>query len=221
MTIQDKKDFAKSNFEECRSLRKIITHQGKGIVSFTSIEKDPAVAGMAVEIAKALQQQHFKVLIIDTNTVHPEVHEWFMLKNDKGILSEFIEDSASISVNTVSVLTDGDNALDVLPCETAPNQRDFLSSNEFKNKILMFKSNYDYVILCLPPIKDNYETQELISISDQTYAIVHMLENEFTDVSKALQNLQLAGNQLDGWVMVNRKSKEYPYFERLFKWKSK
>lgn len=221
MTIQDKKDFAKSNYEECRSLRKIITHQGKGIVSFTSIEKDPAVAGMVAEIAKALQQQHFKVLVVDTDAVHPEVHEWFMLKNSDGVLGAFSENNTAISTNIVSVLSDSGDSLDVLPCETAPEKRDFFSSNEFKEKILSFKSNYDYIVLCLPPIIDYYETQELISISDQTYAIVHMMKNEFTDVSKALQNLQLAGNKLDGWIAVNQKSKEYPYFENLLKRKSK
>lgn len=221
MTIQDKKYFAKSNFEECRSLRKIITNHGKGIVSFTSIEKDPAVAGMASEIAKALHQQHYKVLIIDTDTVHPEMHEWFMLKNDNGILGEFASGNSRLSSNTVSVLTEGEYSLDVLPCENAPEQRDFFTSDEFKNKILTYKVNYDFIILCLPPIMDNYETQELISISDQTYAIVHMMENEFTDVSKALHTLELAGNKLDGWITVSQKSKNYPYFERLFRRKSK
>lgn len=221
MTIQDKNNFIVNNFEEIRNLRKIITHQGKGVVSFTSIVQDSAVAGMASELAKALYQQHFKTIIIDTNTIHPTVHEWFKSLEDKNLVYDTLDDSLKNSTPIISVLIDGDKSLDIMSCRIATEQRDIFSSIEFKSKIQDLKSDYDYVLLCLPPIKDNFETNELISISDQTYALVHMNKDEFTDVSKALHSLHLAGNKLDGWITVNRKTKKYPYFENLIKMKSK
>jgi Mrp family chromosome partitioning ATPase len=221
MTIQDKKDFAIINFEECRSLRKIITRQGRGIVSITSLEQDEVVGDLAIEIAKALSQQHFHVLLVDANHMNPGLYDWFALKNSEAVIEKFPEINDVNLARRVTVRIDTECSFDLLPCESNLEQREYFSSVEFKDNIIGLKANYEYIILSLPALKNNYETQELMSISDQTYAVVEMMEDEFKDVSAAIQSLQLSGNSINGWIAVNRKSKKYPYFEKLFKYGSK
>jgi succinoglycan biosynthesis transport protein ExoP len=217
MTINDMSTFENKNILAFRNLRKIVSTQGKGIIAITSIDIDSTVAGVAIELAKALQIQQKSVLLIDCDLKHPSVHEWLAIPNHLGIIDSISSAGLVAKRNMLSVKICEDATLNVVPCESVAGRSEVLASPQASLLLLSYKGEFDYVVLSLPPLKTSFESLELMSIADQIYVCFTPLRNTRSEIDGLMQLLEFSNIEIDGWISSEAKLEKYDYFSRFFK----
>jgi succinoglycan biosynthesis transport protein ExoP len=92
-------------------------------------------------LALALARMGWKTIVIDADVRHPGCHEFFGIKNDRGLLAL----QEGHAVEPVAVATN----LDVLPCETSSDGQ--LRSRAFEAMLETVSTNYDFALIDSPP----------------------------------------------------------------------
>ena len=148
-------------------------------IIFTSSIKGEGKTLASVKTASALAydlKKDKKVILVGTDLRNPQIHKNFGVeKNQKGI-SEILYNNAH--KNYKDYVQTFDN-LDVLfSGAIPPNPTSLLSSDNFKDLILLLKKDYDYVIIDSAPCLLVSDTFQFIEMAD---SVVFMFRANFTD----------------------------------------
>lgn len=133
--------------------------------------KSFVIANLAVSLSKLYDK---KILLVDADMRRPMIHKIFSLQNKIG-LSNLI---AGMKVNEADLKTSF-GQLDVITAGTIPpNPIDLLSSPRMKEVIQKWKTEYDYILIDLPPVG---EVADMFAVSDEISGYIYVVRSGYTD----------------------------------------
>ena len=133
--------------------------------------KSFVLANLAVSLSKLYDKT---VLLVDGDLRRPMIHKIFSLQNKVG-LSNLI---AGMKVDEADLKHSYDR-LDVITSGTIPpNPIDLLSSPRMKELLAKWKTEYDYILVDLPPVG---EVADMFAISDMVSGYIYVVRSGYTD----------------------------------------
>lgn len=152
--------------------------------------KSTLVLGLALSAARL----HQRVLVIDADLRVPSLHHNLALSNEEGLSTLLGDNTAKVLpvrfsfLNTnIDVLTAGPPAEDALQ---------LLSSQQMRELMATFESDYDLILLDAPPVLGFVDTVLVSSLCSGTILIGRLgqvTQTEFSQVIAALDQLNVVG----------------------------
>lgn len=157
--------------------------------------KSTATSNLAISFSKMGK----KVLLIDCDLRRPNVHNLLKLDNSVG-LSEVVGKFKTFKEAVHS---------DVLPCldiltsgSIPPNPSELLASSSFDALINTIRNDYEYIIIDSPPIGVVTDTLLLKDYIGGYVVVVREKVTTHGDIEKTIQNINLAGSKILGFLKV-------------------
>ena len=176
-----------------------LTAQNSNCVAVTSWSKGEGKSTATVNLAISIAKMGKRVLLLDTDLRRPNLHNLLKLKNNTGvsdIIGQFGDFQTAVHRDVVS-------GLDVLTSGAIPpNPSELLAAPYFVELVEKAKKEYDYVILDTPPLGVVTDTLLLKDLVCGYVFVVRERTTTHGDIERALQNIQLAGTKVLGFLKV-------------------
>jgi capsular exopolysaccharide synthesis family protein len=163
----------------------------------TSEDKSSVLANLAVVMAQADK----KVIVVDADLRHPDLHEFFSLKNVRGLGNILVGETADISsllcqtsVAGLRVLTSG---------AVQSNPLDLLNSSRMTGALTSLMEMADIVLFNTAPLGSVSDAAILASHVDGVLLVVQLGKTRREQAKQAKDLLGRAHARLLGAVMVN------------------
>lgn len=175
----------------------------KSEASIRSIVVTSATSGdgkstVAANLAKIAAHSGQKVLLVDANLRHPQVHDAIGLVNTKG-LSEVLSQGIDFS-DVVGQALREENLFVVTAGETPENPTKLFSSQRMENFIERTHTNYDLVIYDAPHIMGLLDTSILANHVDAVLMVAGLGKTVRPCLQQALEELKAARASVLGIV---------------------
>ena len=163
---------------------------------------------IARELSKSLQQTNKKVLLIDIDMKRGDQHK--SLGREKISLNDF----RAINIDNLDKLKITENFYFIPKVSRLNNSFQFLYSEEFINKLELFKKNFDYIIIDTAPILSVSDTAMLMGHSDINLAIVRHGLTKINEIKQMVSIASQIGIDFDGFVYnaYQKPSSYYGYY---------
>ena len=179
----------------------VIKDKGLKSLLLTSAEEGEGVTTTISNLGSYLANiAKHKVLIIDANLRNPRLHEFFKIKNDKG-LGNILEvrntfDSSVDRVNThLSILTAG---------KTDLNPVTLLDSHKMAEIFKLAKEQYKVILVDSPALNDHGDALMIASYVDATCLVVNEGKTRRQVVEASLDQLRQKKVNIIGAILNNR-----------------
>lgn len=184
-------------------------HEGKSTVS--------------VNVAISIAQTDARVLLIDGDLRKPTVHRFFGLQNVPGLTNYL---GGMSPMEEVLHDTKYPNLKVICSGVSVPNPSEILASEQMQELMESFEDQYDYVIIDTPPINVVSDALPLIKRSDGVIFVVREGQSTFTEIDKALKNLELINAKVLGMILngegsSSRRYKEYSKYSKYSRYEQK
>jgi capsular exopolysaccharide synthesis family protein len=180
------------------------------VITITSAVPKEGKSTVSANLALAIAQLGFKVLLIDADMRHPSQHAVWELRNSVGlsnVIVEQIELKTAIkeAMPNLYVLTSG-----LLP----PNPLALLNSRRMASLIEDFTQRYDYVIIDTPPLSAAADARILSAMTDGMLIVVQPKLVDSASAIAAQELLEQSGQNVLGMVIngVNPENEPDSYF---------
>jgi succinoglycan biosynthesis transport protein ExoP len=153
---------------------------------------------VALSLAQAAAAMGDKVLLVDADLRHPQIHEYADLPNVWG-LSHAV--SSDLDVESIIQPSPVEDNLYILTAgQIPPNPTRLLSSQKMRNLVKQFQENFDLVIFDTPPLLGFIDAKLLAAQTDGMVLVVG-LDRVARDILKqALEGLKLSKVALLGAI---------------------
>jgi capsular exopolysaccharide synthesis family protein len=197
-----------SQLEECcEALCDQLIHPNNGaspphVIAVTSSWKEEGVSTVASNLALALARKgNQRVLLVEANHLRPSAHKIFGIRVIPGLTDSLAEGGNLTSVNSLR-----SSNLDVIQAGKGEISLSQLAdSKEFAETLSLWKSEYSFVVLDMPPIFQTNSTLRLASLADGVVLVVEA-ENVSHEVVRRAQNrLAQAKANVVGVVLNKRR----------------
>ena len=132
--------------------------------------KSFVMANLAVSLSSLPEK---KILLVDSDMRCPMIHKIFGLENKNGLSNLIAGQSKEANLHSFG-------ALDVLTSGTLPpNPIDLLSTSQMAQQIELWKAQYDYVLIDLPPIG---EVSDAMVVSPFISGYIFVLRSGHSDI---------------------------------------
>lgn len=167
--------------------------------SLRSIMVTSALAGegkstLALGLALSAARLHQRVLLIDADLRHPNLHEMLNLPNDQG-LSTLLESDATVPNNT-GIQSSG-SYIDILTAGPIPtDSANLLSSQRMRELMAKFEDTYDLVLVDAPPVLGMVDAILAASFCSGVLLVSRMgkvTRTELTQATAMLSKLNMIG----------------------------
>lgn len=167
--------------------------------SLRSIMVTSALAGegkstLALGLALSAARLHQRVLLIDADLRHPNLHEMLNLPNDQG-LSTLLESDAIVPNNT-GIQSSG-SYIDILTAGPVPtDSANLLSSQRMRELMAKFEDTYDLVLVDAPPVLGMVDAILAASFCSGVLLVSRMgkvTRTELTQATAMLSKLNMIG----------------------------
>lgn len=174
----------------------------------TSSMQGEAKSTTATNLSIAFGQNGDKILLIDCDLRLPTVAKKLQLNETPGLTDVIVgEADLYTAIRNVS------NGFDVLPAGTIPpNPTELLGSDKMAALLQELQSKYEYIILDTPPVCTVADAAILSKDASGVILVVKQDVATRDGIEDALQNLELAGAKILGFLMsgvANEKTKGY------------
>ena len=167
-------------------------------ITITSTIKGEGKSTVAVYLAKTAAAVGKRVLLVDANMRFPQLHTYLGLSNKKGLSNTL---SSDLSLNEVIQRLPEDENLFVLTAGSVPpDPITLLSSKKMHYLREQFLALFDLVIYDTPPLNRVADGHLLASQTDGTVLIVKIEKTDRDQVTKALDQLNVADFNVLGVV---------------------
>jgi capsular exopolysaccharide synthesis family protein len=179
------------------------SRRSQGIVVCSSTRREGA-SKVAADLAIVCTLQNAtRVLLVDANLRHPDVHRRFHIKRDPGLTNILAEGRL---LPEQEICPSAIPKLFLLPAGDAPlDPTTAFESSAFKTILCHVGEAYDYVILDSGPV---HSCPETLTLAEQAGAVVLVVRAEWTRievVQAARDRLHSRGAHLCGAVLNQRK----------------
>lgn len=155
----------------------------------------------SVNLAYTMAQLGMKVILIDCDMRRPTLAEKLKLAKQPG-LSSFLTGQAQLDelIQTSAFAKDETAFHAITAGQNPPNPVELLSSARMENLLEVLKSNYDYIILDLPPVG---EVSDAVAVAKRTDGILLVVRQNVCDrnaLSDTVQQFEFIDAKLLGVV---------------------
>lgn len=181
----------------------------------TSMGPEEGKTTTSVNLAMAIAQSEYKVLLIDADLRKPRIHKVFGLNNGKG-LSTYLAGASDMKVMQKGPLPN----LDVIPSgPIPPNPSELLSSNRMNEMIAALGKDYDFVICDSPPLLSVADSLMLSKALDGTIIVTRAGATTYDMIKRGLKSLADLKAHVLG-VVINgmdvKKGDKYHYYNYYY-----
>ena len=155
---------------------------------------------ISINLAGSFALTNKKTLLIDCDLRKPQIHHIFKSNKSPGLINYLIGD---VLIEEIIKSTEIDNLKFVTTGTIPPNPAEMLDSNEMKELLAKFRSEYDIVILDSPPIIAVTDSEILSSIVDGTIIVVSADTTEIELMERAVELIKRENTQFLGTVLNN------------------
>jgi polysaccharide biosynthesis transport protein len=180
------------------------------VITITSAVPLEGKTTVSANLALAIAQLGFKVLLVDADMHHPSQHKFWELSNTVGLSNVIVEQlelkrAIAQAMPNLFVLTSG-----VLP----PNPLAILNSRRMASLIEDFSQSYDFVILDTPPLSAAADARILSAMTDGMLMVVQPKLLDSANAIAAQELLEQSGQNILGMVIngVNPENEPDSYF---------
>ena len=170
-------------------------YNGK-IIAVSSPNASEGKTTTAINTAITFSQLNKKVIIVDTDSRRPSVHQKLKLTNDIGCL-----DIVTEKVTLADAVKHHNEYLDVLTVGSASNSSELFSSAGFDKLLLELRDKYDYIIVDTPPVNLVSDSLVVSQKCDGLLLVVRTGVTTYTTFNESLANIKKLGIKLFGTVM--------------------
>lgn len=170
-------------------------YNGK-IIAVSSPNASEGKTTTAINTAITFSQLNKKVIIVDTDSRRPSVHQKLKLTNDIGCLDVVTE-----KVTLADAIKHHNEYLDVLTVGSASNSSELFSSAGFDKLLLELRDKYDYIIVDTPPVNLVSDSLVVSQKCDGLLLVVRTGVTTYTTFNESLANIKKLGIKLFGTVM--------------------
>lgn len=129
------------------NLISLLDKENKKVFVISSPNASEGKSTTSINTAISLSQLNKKVLLVDADAHRPSIHHKLKLDNSVGLM-ELIDGKAELN----NALKHYNSSLDIITTGALPqNATEMFSTPEFDELLKLFRENYDYVILDVPP----------------------------------------------------------------------
>ena len=162
-----------------------------------------------LNLAISIAQTGKKVLLIDADLRRPAVARLLVEKASPG-LTEVLSGDATVQE---AVHTEVYSNLDILfSGEIPPNPSELLSSEELAALIETNTEKYDYILVDTPPVNIVTDACVIANLLDGVLLLVREGRASKEDVRQAINNLQLTGANILGYILNGAESNSSKYY---------
>jgi capsular exopolysaccharide synthesis family protein len=179
----------------------------------TSMSPEEGKTTTSVNLAMAIAQSEYKVLLIDADLRKPRLHKVFGLGNTKG-LSTYLAGASDMHVAQkgplpgLSVLTSG---------PIPPNPSELLSSNRMHELMTALSGQYDIIICDSPPLLSVADGLILSKTTEGTIIVTRAGKVTYDEMKRGLRSLYDLKAHVLGIVInaLDVKKNDY-YYQRYY-----
>ncbi|MGH9903917.1 MAG: polysaccharide biosynthesis tyrosine autokinase, partial [Pyrinomonadaceae bacterium] len=172
----------------------------------------------AVNVAISLAQTGAKVIIIDADMRHPQVHNIFQTGNERGLSCILSGDMSEEEILSV-IERDADTKLHLLPSgPVSPNPAELLGSDQMRRLVELLKGTYTHIVIDSPPVAFFADSVILATAVDGVLLVVHSGKSSRDVVRSSRQLLQDVSARIVGVVLnnVSTPKQDYYYYQRYY-----
>jgi succinoglycan biosynthesis transport protein ExoP len=176
--------FAKSFDTLYTNLRLSATHQSIGSLAVCSAEPQNGKSTVAIHLAQAAALTGKKVLLVDADLPHPQLHDVFKLPNQRGLSDLLLNPDSSIDDFVYQ-----SSAIDNLYVMTAGTHQStrLLGSERLAATMEMLAANFELVIYDTPYLADYSNTNLLAAHTDGVTFVIDSKNNKRSTVKSILE----------------------------------
>lgn len=166
-----------------------------------------------------MSQTGSKVLLIDADLRHPNLHEILGIDNEKGLSTILSNDISEAEVLSI-IAQYKDSNLYVLPSGPATdNPAELVGSERMKRLIDTLKTTFSHIIIDSPPISYFTDAVLISSVVEGVLMIVRGPKSPREVARYSLQSLDAVGAPILGVVLnaVNLRSNDYSYYRNYYR----
>lgn len=192
------------------NLRFTFAQKASRTVLITGVSENIGKTLISANLAIAMAQSGFKVLLIDCDIRKPCVHKLFKDENTIGLTHVLCED---VKPEDAIKKTKIDN-LSYLPAGLkSPNPVKLLLSSEMSTLLNNLCREYDWIIIDTPPVGVVSDALILSNNCDGVVLVVEEGASDYRQVSKAIEEIKYVNGNLLGVVLNKSKkfNKRYYY----------
>lgn len=185
-------------------------------VMITSTYKGEGKSTIISNVAFAMIESGYKVILIDCDLRRPSIHKKFHISNLEGITDILLRKDDFHKyihrIHNVDILTSG---------KLPKNPSQILSSKSMSNLLEQIGVEYDYILIDMPPVVV-FDPMVLINLVDSILYVIKSGVVELDDVQKNIKKLQMAGANIMGVILNGLDVKKYrndyyKYYESKYK----
>ena len=172
----------------------LLNHEPKVVAIVAPIARSHSSL-MAKAISEVYAHNNEKTLLIDLDMHEPTLDKIYNLNCD--------ESAENSNENTNKAPIKINDYLDVAISHTKVYQAKFLVSDEFKKTIELARTNYNHVIILLPPVLENHD---ILLLKNELDAIVLSTKKEETlikDIEKSIEFFKINKLPYVGTIIIN------------------
>lgn len=175
------------------------------IISITSPTPSNGKSTISNELAKDLLKLGKKVLLIDNDLKRGSIGKEY----GKSSISE--KKFNNINNENMEDYKIYDNFYLIPRVKGLSNTFQFLYSNNYRNKLEMFKKEFDYIVFDTAPLLSVSDTPVLLGMSDINILIARHGVSRINEIKQCIDSFKQIGSNLDG-IIYNAYSKPKSYY---------
>ncbi|MBN9006626.1 MAG: polysaccharide biosynthesis tyrosine autokinase [Rhizobiales bacterium] len=177
-----------------------LNSSGSKVIGMVSSLPGEGKTTVAATFAASVAKNKARTLLIDADLRNPSMTQTLGYAGHPGIL-DMVSDNARFEE---VLITDAEHKFDFLPASTRikpANSSDILNSSQMKQLLKAAKSDYDYVIVDLPPILPIVDVRAVAHLFDAFVLVVEWGSTSKDEVLRAVATSPIVSERLLGAVL--------------------
>ena len=177
----------------------------KKLITITSPTPGNGKSTISMKLAEGFAKIGKKVLLVDNDLKRGKIGASYNIKS----ISE--EKFNSISASTIDNFKIHENFYIIPRVKGLNNTFQFLYSYKYKDKIKLFRDEFDFIIFDTGPILSVADSSILIEQSDFNLLIARHSINRMNEIKQSIDNFKQINNNIDG-IIYNAYAKPKSYY---------